>query len=486
MSLSGALSNALSGLTANSRAATLISSNIANATTESYGRRVLSLSPRTAGSAGGVWIDGVQRQVDTGVLADRRLSDAQAGFAGDMQTFATRFADLLGESGEEGSLTARFTAFENALTSASSNTASTQRLQTVAHTARDFARTMNSLSGDVQQARVEADQSVARQVGTLNGALQQVRQLNSAIAETMVRNGDASSLMDERQRAIDTISDIVPLRTVERDNGGLALYAASGTVLLDSMINSQPAEIGFTPTEPITADMTLTGGALSGLSINRQPINSGNAGPLGGGTLGAQLQIRDRAAPDMQAVLDGLARDLVERFGPGGPDGTLTPGDPGLFTDAGAAFNPVDETGLAGRISLNSLVEPDGAGLWRLRDGLGAATPGPVGDATLIGGYSDTLDALVAPASAALGTGARSFASHVADFHAAVSAARVRADGEVAYNTARHTALRELELSKGVDTDAELQTLMRVEQHYAANARVMTVVDDLMQTLLSI
>ena len=63
---------------------------------------------------------------------------------------------------------------------------------------------------------------------------------------------------------------------------------------------------------------------------------------------------------------------------------------------------------------------------------------------------------------------------------------RVRADGEQSFTSARHTALKELELSKGVDTDAELQDLMQIEQHYAANARVMSTVDDLMQTLLSI
>ncbi|NVK62657.1 MAG: flagellar hook-associated protein FlgK, partial [Rhodobacteraceae bacterium] len=64
MSLSGALSNALSGLTANSSAASLVASNIANATTESYGRRTLETSSRTVG-VGGVQIDGVNRRIDT-------------------------------------------------------------------------------------------------------------------------------------------------------------------------------------------------------------------------------------------------------------------------------------------------------------------------------------------------------------------------------------------------------------------------------------
>lgn len=102
MSLGAALSSALSGLTANSRAAGLVASNIANATTESYGRRSLDLSSRALGSSGGVWIDGVSRNVDTAVLADRRLSDAQSGFADEMQSFASRIESVLGPTDSAG------------------------------------------------------------------------------------------------------------------------------------------------------------------------------------------------------------------------------------------------------------------------------------------------------------------------------------------------------------------------------------------------
>lgn len=476
----------MSGLTANSRTAALISSNIANATTESYGRRVLSVSSRGYGSSGGVWIDGVERQIDRAVLSDRRLSDAQNGFSTDMQAFASRIEGMVGESGEAGSLTARYSAFENALISAGSDPSSRQRLLSVSQTAQDLARTLNGLSDGIQEARLAADRDIAFQVTALNDGLRRVDELNEAIAGARMRSGDPSSLLDERQRVLDTISAIVPLRTADRENGGLAVYAASGAVLLDSSISSDPVQIGFTPTEPVTAGMTLANDLLSGLEIDGVAVNSTNDGPLGGGTLGAQFQIRDVVATDMQAALDGTARDLIERFAPGGPDTTLGATDPGLFTDSGAAFDALDETGIAGRISLNGLVAPDSATLWKLRDGLGAASEGEVGDASLIQAYSDSLEALVVPGSASLEASARSFGQHVADFHAAIAYTRVRADSELSFSSAQHTALKELELSSGVDTDAELQNLMLVEQQYAANARVMTVVDELMQTLMSI
>ncbi|MBR9890065.1 flagellar hook-associated protein FlgK [bacterium] len=486
MSLSGALSNALSGLTANSRSAGLVASNIANATTESYGRRTLDLSARTLGNSGGVWIDGVTRNVDPAVLADRRLSDAQSGFADEMQSFASRVETLLGPTDTAGSLVGRYAAFETALLSAATDPASDQRLKLVAQRAEDFTTMLNQISVEIQDARTDADRSIGSQVTRFNTALGRVSELNTAISDSLLRGGDPASLMDQRQRVIDDVSDIVPLRSVARENGAVALYAASGTVLLDPDFHSDPVEVSFTPQDPVTADLSIGAGTLSGLEVNGKAVNSSNDGALGGGTLGAQFQIRDVVAPDMQAAIDGIARDLIERFAPGGPDSTLGATDPGLFTDAGAVFDPLDETGLAGRIALNALVDPAGSGTWRLRDGLGAAVQGPVGEARLLRGYSDALDALMSPGSAALGSGAQSFAQHVADFHAAIAAARLRADGEQSFSSAQNTALKELELSKGVDTDAELQELLRIEQHYAANARVITTVDELMQTLMNI
>ena len=54
MTLSAALSNALSGLTAASRNAQVTASNISNAMTEGYGRRELEVVSRDIGGMGGV------------------------------------------------------------------------------------------------------------------------------------------------------------------------------------------------------------------------------------------------------------------------------------------------------------------------------------------------------------------------------------------------------------------------------------------------
>ena len=76
MSISSAFSNATSGLTATSRLAEVVSSNIANAMTEGYARREVSLSARTGG---GVSIDGVSRAVSDSLQQNLRLAGAAAG-----------------------------------------------------------------------------------------------------------------------------------------------------------------------------------------------------------------------------------------------------------------------------------------------------------------------------------------------------------------------------------------------------------------------
>jgi len=73
-----------------------------------------------------------------------------------------------------------------------------------------------------------------------------------------------------------------------------------------------------------------------------------------------------------------------------------------------------------------------------------------------------------------------------ADMLSGVATARLSADAESSFATARASALKQQELTNGVDTDAEMQKLLLIEQAYSANARVIQTVDDMIQTLLGL
>lgn len=485
MSISASLANALTGLTAASRAAELVSSNVANSMTEGYARRELQLSPRFTGSIGaGVQVDGVHRVVDEITLRERRLAEADVGFARTGNEFYQDLFLLVGAPGDTGSLTSLQAELEASLLSATSRPDSESRLSAVLTDAVALARKFNQIGDGLQGLREDADQAIGREVERLNSTLEHIGDLNSEILRTRSTNASYSDLLDQRQMLVDEISETIPIRQLTRENGTIALYSMGGALLLDVT----PATFGFQPVAPITADMTLQSGALSGLTINGHAIDTlSSNGAIAGGRLAGLFEVRDRYAPDVQANLDEAARDLVARFQSGTLDPTLGPGDPGLFTDAGGPLDPAGLEGLSSRLSVNALVDPArGGGLWRLRDGLGALTPGSVGENALLVAFTEVMSEARPPLGGTFGPAARS----VSDFAASVTSDVTRyisaTGSQLSYSSARFDSLRNSELSNGVDTDQEMQKLLLIEQAYSANARVIQTIDDLIQTLIGL
>ena len=483
MSITSGLSSALSGLNAASRAAEIVSSNIANAMTEGYGRRELQLSARTIGGSGqGVSVTGVVRRGDPILLGDRRLAQAGSGDREATASFLKRVESALGTVDSATSLGSRISDFDTALIEASSRPESEARLSKVLESAKALANHLAAAGTDIQQARSDADNQIENQVTQVNTALARIADLNGQIRATSGSGRDNSALIDQRQQSIDSISKIIPLREVPRDKGEIALFTTGGAVVLDGL----PAQLGFTPVGVIVAGMTQASGALSGLTLNGKPISTAAGdGPVSGGTLAAQFAIRDDFAPQAQAKLDATARDLVERFAAAGLDGTRASGAAGLFTDNGTAFNASNEIGLAQRLIVNAAADPsrDGA-LWRLRDGLGASTPGAAGNAQLLKDLQAALTTPRTPVSGGFMTGARSFSALAADMVSGVASARVTAENEASYAVARLDTLSTMEMEQGVDTDQEMQSLLMIEQAYAANAKVISTIGEMMQKLL--
>lgn len=484
MSLSGALSNALSGLTAASRSAQVTASNLANVMTDGYARREVELGARALGGYGGVSVNGITRHATPALISERRaaISDRENGSR--MAGFLRRLETLVGTPAEGNSLSARVADFEASLVSAASRPDLSGRLDKVLLDATSVTSAFKRVSDGIQAMRGEADREISAMVDRLNTALGQVRDLNIQISHAIVNGRDTSAMEDQRQVLIDQISEIVPVQEYQRDLGAVALFTPGGSILLDG----NAAEVSFTATNVITPHMTLAGGQLSGLQINGTPVATGSqTGPIQGGTLAALFEIRDERAVAAQEQLDAAARDLVERFQDAGLDGTRAPGAAGLFTDGGSVFAATDEVGLSGRMQINAAVDPGAGGAtWRLRDGLGAAAPGPVGNAQLLQDMAAALGALRVPASGNYGPTAQSAGSLQATFLGEIGAAREVGDQTLSFASARYSEINTRVLEEGVDSDKEMQHLLLIQQAYAANARMMQAVDDMMQMLTRI
>lgn len=474
MSLSGALSNALSGLTASARGASVISSNLSNIMTEGYGVRSLSLSARSAGSTGGVNVNGVLRRENPALLAERRMADAEHAEASVQGRYMERLNILIGDPTKPNSLTARLAEFEADLISVANMPESETRLKEVMLSAGALCTSLNKISSGVQELRAEADRSIDKHVGRLNTMLRDIETLNRDIIAAGSQGNETASLIDQRQALIDGVAEIIPVKELPRELGSVALMTPKGVVLLDG----HAAEITFEARHSVTVGMSVENGLLSGVQVNGSDIRES------GGELGGLFSLRDDILPELQSQADAVALDLVQRFG-SGLDPTLNNNQPGLFTDAGGSVDNVD--GLSGRIKLHVMVDSDqGGSVWRLRAGIEALDPGFVGDATLLRSMIDALQTGNTPGVDHLGSHARDAATYFSDFMSSVALRTDNVEQRLSFTATRQSELTGMEYAQGVDSDAELQKLLLVEQVYAANAKLIQAIDEMLKQLMEI
>jgi flagellar hook-associated protein 1 FlgK len=489
MSLTRALSNANSGLAASAFRADIAAGNIANASTAGYVRReVVTTENRVGGQGNGVRVASVERQQDFALSALRRDADASFGRANIIANTYNEINRELGEPGEDYGLFASFESLEANFRDLAATPESPALQNAVLSASTELVYQFNGLSSMADTLRNDADANITRSVDIVNSALNQIDKLNDDIGGLNEITGDAVALEDERQRLIDTIAEIIPINSIKREGGQVEITTNTGAFLLAGNVRELSfQQVGVVAPGASYADET---GGLSGLFVGDQDLTPGTGGSfaLSSGTLAGHFAVRDSVVPDFITKLDSLAADLVTRFSDDGLDVTKAPGAPGIFTDAGGAPNSANLPGIAGRLRLNSAVDPaQGGDIARFRDGVGSSAVGPTGEAGLINGYLDVLGASnTAPAESGF-TGSFSSIELVASLSSVIGENRVRHDALSASALTRSNILFDSEIAQsGVDTDREMQSLLVIEQSYAANARVIQTIGDMFDRLLQL
>jgi flagellar hook-associated protein 1 FlgK len=462
MTVSTALSIATSGLAAADARARVAAGNIANAQTPGYARRDAVLEQRTVGGEGaGVGLSGISRAEARFLTTERMALDAQSADASERADGAAAISRIFGRPEDADGLMAAYARFETALRDAASTPESAVLLNGLAEAGSALALRLNEASADAASLRSAADREIGVVVEDVNAALTRLEELN-ALGPSQV----TPEVADERQRLIDRINEQIPVKVYE-DGHKINLTTEGGAFLLTD--RAQP--LAFTPAGTVGRSQTL-GAPLSGLTAGGVDITPTGGGPQRstGGRIAALFSARDETVPAFQDDLDAMATALVTSFSDDAVDPTKPAGEAGLFVDGASTSQAGDGLGIAGRIRLSPQV--DGAA-YRLRDGLGAAAPGPAGNgeqlSRLIGAFE----------GGRLVEGAAETASSVGALDQASGQRAAAAAG-------RRVAAADAELSvTGVDTDRELQQLLMIEQAYAANARVIQTVDRMLDALMA-
>ena len=470
MSLSGALNSATAGLHTTQGQSRIAADNVSNAMTPGYVRREAVLVTASGGQGGAV-ISEVRREVDATLQRMSRLENSRMTQYQSIQEGLTTYTAYLGQPGDGTSPADRFNEFQNSLTTLVNMPSSNGAQTSVALAAEDLVRSVKGAATTLSTTLNDVNMEIRYEVADLNTALYQLRDLNASGSGFTPGSLEAAQFDEKVDTILDQISGIVDTRIHRSSNGSISLYTVSGAALLEGRVVH---DVTFNP-----SDGTLMAG-----NQDITPFKDGVRG-IQHGSLAGLSELKRETIPQFSQQLDEYARGLIQTFEEA--DASLAPGEAGLFTDNGIAFDPANITGLASRLQINSKISSTGeAEVWRIRDGLGATSPGAGSETVQINAFLAGLDTAM---NAATGTGIPAEVT-LRDFSAEMitSQAATRARAENDFNAAASAAevvMSARRNSEGVNIDDEMQQLLLIEQSYAANSRVLTAVAEMIDTLIA-
>ncbi|WP_439358484.1 flagellar hook-associated protein FlgK [Bradyrhizobium sp. DASA03007] len=487
MSLTAALDSARASLMASGIQSSTISRNIAGASTAGYSRKIAVLDNLPNA---GVYVAAIQRAASgglfTNVLTATSASAKQSAIYDGLQKIATSTVD---DPELEQSPTAQLTKLKQALQQYANSTDNATLAQAAVTSAKDMATALNQATKTVQSVREGADADMATSVANINQLLTQFDKVNTAIVRGTISGDDVTDYLDQRDSIVSKLSQEVGVSMSLRANGDAALYTDSGVVLFDKTART----VSFTATNVYTPG--TTGNAVY---IDGVPVTGANSVmPLKTGKLAGLAELRDNATVTYQSQLDEIARGLIDAFKEVDQSGAALPDVPGLFTYPGAPAMPASATisvGLAGTISVAASVDPASGGNPNLlRDGAISGNAAYNYNTTGNAGFSARLQQLINEMDApqpfdttAQGKPSGSVIEFASSSASWIESQRKAANDSVKYqNTLLDRSTAALSNVNGVNMDDEMSLMLQVERTYSASSKIISTVDEMLQSLLA-
>lgn len=473
MSTFSGLSTAMSSLIAQRQALEVAGQNIANANTAGYTRQrvdlqsvnastVPSLFSTPLGPGNGVASAGIARLGDDFLDARLRTQTSQASHTAADATTLTRLESVVTEPSDTGlasGLQQFWAAWEDVANAPDSGATRTALIGKASALVDQVAETYSAYQGQWDQARTEATSLVSQ----VNSTASSIADLNNQIRGVLVSGGSANELIDKRGVLITQLSGIVgassramPDGTVNVMVGGNPLVTGdrAQAIQVDGAFSMSPA----TQEPPSATDvirlswsstgtpLALDGGSLAGTISSLQPASSG--GPIA----------------DAISKLNDLA------------------------TNVATAVNAIHSVG-------ENLASPPSATTGVDFFSLAAGVPAAVGlkvaitDPNMVAagnGANGTLDGSVADQISQLREGATSpdagWRNAVVDLGVKSEAATRRADVS---ETSRASAENLQSSNASVDVDEEMTNMLTFQRAYEGSARVLTAIDQMLDTLIN-
>ncbi|MEX0590003.1 MAG: flagellar hook-associated protein FlgK [Xanthobacteraceae bacterium] len=331
MSLSNAISAALSGLRATQAGTGLIADNIANAATPGYVRKSIIQTTTAEGGGGGVRVVGVARELDMFVQRQLRAELAGATYADRIANYYSRVEQVYGRPGGINTLDTLFNNFTNSLQSLVTSPETIATRSQVLNEAAVLAQHLNAMSADIQNLRSEAEFAIRGAVDRVNEILLQIEDISNRIINSDQAGAESAALLDTRDTLIAELSTLIDLQVVEAENGQISIFTASGVSLFDY----KAARLSFDGRDNLNAqslwnaDSTLRNvGTIKLTSSSGYEVDLIADKSIRSGAIAAHLEMRDRTLVEAQTQLDEIAHSLALALSNRTVNGTAVAGGP--------------------------------------------------------------------------------------------------------------------------------------------------------------
>jgi len=429
----------------------IITSNLANIDTPGYSRLqpVLTendpiiVGPLTLGT--GVSLQKLESLRDP-ILQLRIQEETQQqgqldAFVSGMQQIEVNF------TGSSGDIGTQISNFFSSLSQLATDPASLPLRQAVLTAAGNLANSFHNTADNLSKQQSNLDLNVTQAVQQIDTLTTQIAKLNGQISTLENANHDASAFIDQRDVLIGQLSNLVDVSAIPSDSG-LTLTTSNGTALVAGNLSFGLA----TQTDSSGVQHIFA----QGTDITSK-ITSGN--------LAGALQVRDQKIPTSLSNLDTLAAGLANALNTANQAGFDLSG-----TAAGNLFVPPPISGQGAASSLTVAIT-DPTLLAASSDG----SPGSNGNiATLLAVHDQAV------------AGGQTPNDYYANLLFSVGSDVSNGSAEL---SASQLILRQLQDQRGsisgVSLDEEAANMVRFQRAFDAAARVVTTVDQMLQTVIN-
>ena len=314
MSLSQALASAMSGLRANQVALGLVSSNVANAETPGYIKKTSNQVSVSSGEFGSsVRVAGINRELDVYLQRQLRTEIAGAAYSGLRAEMLDQLQAVYGTPGSAGTLESAFNALTNSVQALSTSSDSQSARIAVVNAAQSLVQQLNSMTRGIQSLRANAEQGLSGAVNIANNAMQQIANINVQILRGGQTDGAAAELLDQRDRYVEQLSELMDVRVVANADGQVNIFTNSGVQL----VGAEASQLTFNAQGTVTAN-TLWNADSSQSTLGSITVNFPHGGSMDlfasntfrSGKIAAYVELRDHTLVQAQAQLDQFAAAL--------------------------------------------------------------------------------------------------------------------------------------------------------------------------------